>query len=187
MTSRCSTRLFYFTTMAFASCLLASCVTELGKPFLATDNSAIDSNLLGKWKGRPEEETVFEFVKGAPMTNSLKLISNDGEFRIYCREFVGMNLMQFTEVKDGNESHRLLAYEVTGDQLFLYLLNNDILKKAVRGGELKGTITPRGSGPFSSGEDVVITDEPKQLEAWLKKRGKSAFYPERLHYATRVK
>lgn len=170
-----------------AACLLTSCVTELKKPLLTTENSVVDADLLGQWKGRSEGDAPFKIEKGPPMTNSLRIVQAEEEFRVYCRELAGMNLMQFSQKKDGVDSHRLLAYEITGDRLLFYLLDDDALKKAIRAGELKGAITPRGSGAFSSGEDVAITDEPEQVEAYLKKRGKAAFFPEGLHFATRVK
>jgi hypothetical protein len=141
-----------------------------------------------------EEKTPISRVRDKPEPGLMRFVCVDHGFDkrrsvlgtpASCRFFVSKindedyaNLLGPTEPKESGEPpekpyYFFMKYKVEGDQLTLWAPDPELLEKAVKNGDLAGTVVRKGRLKL---EEVELTATSEQLTAFLKtEAGKKVF------------
>ncbi len=156
----------------------------------------VDRDLLGWWRTAPEDpkEAPGHLLFLEDRDGTLQVVVSEGAYR-YDETYLGscaevgrarfLNLKKLSrDTQTGDpvlaEDHYLVHYRVVGQRrLELSLLNEDLFKQAVQAGRLQGRISAKG-------DDLVLTDSPERLAAFLRSRSQAELLGEKLAPAERV-
>jgi hypothetical protein len=186
----------------FAGCELTVSVHPLSDEATST----LDDRLIGTWEMvRPAEQTPgpsevpprFVYGKVAGKPNILECVTTelDGDGYAQVRriplypcqlgELHYLSIAMHPEEPKEKQVYLIMLYELKDDsELRFYMLNKDVIGPAIEREDLAGIVTksdPDPNAPLPEQvkpkyREVRITAEPKELAAYLQRRGKEAYY-----------
>lgn len=160
--------------LVVAAILFSSCAVSFKQPIFSAKESKIDKRLLGKWQTTNEEgkDVTLEFTEKSPSQFNINSINESRQTNTALTAFAGkigdhdyLNL-EFSE--DGESVYHIARYEITGDELSIWILDNKKLAKDLKQYKLKGEI--------ASYDEVIIRDSQKNVESFLKSRSSAAVF-----------
>jgi hypothetical protein len=195
---------------AFAGCELPVSVHPLSDEATST----FDERLLDTWEIVPPADQTPEpggvqpryiFARFPAKPNILECVGTeldgDGYVKVHrlplypCKfgELHYLSAILNPEEPKEKQAYLIMLYELKDDsELRFYLLNKDIIGPAIERGDIAGVVTKSDPDPNAPPQEQVkpkyrqvkITAEPKELAAYLQRRGKAAFNLEQ-HFSQR--
>ncbi|GMQ97389.1 MAG: hypothetical protein BMS9Abin15_1106 [Gammaproteobacteria bacterium] len=178
--------------LTFLILLLLGCVPGSDNPLTDPDKEKIDLSLLGTWYWKDENESGYIHIGLDEKTKLLRIImsefNKDGNLK--SSELYGhtsslqgnnyLNLRWVRQEQAENAGYLFIKYTVGPDSLGIALMNNGMVKEAIKAGSLKGKIN---EGRWSS--SAYITEDQSKLRKFVLRNDKELF-PE-MKYLPRLK
>lgn len=164
-----------YVTIIVMLMFLGGCVPYSENPLTDPNSEKIDSAILGTWFWNEESDSGFIHIGVNKETKLLQvmMIEQDKDGSIDVSELHGhtssldnnnyLNLKWIRPV-DEPRGYLLIKYSMQGERLAISLMDNEVVKNAIKEGSLKGTV---GEGN--------ITEEQKKLQEFVLKRDKELF------------
>jgi hypothetical protein len=169
---------------------VAGCKVDSINPISSFDSAQADPALYGAWRYRAEGELTYvhigpEFsleIRGAETVANkhirIILIDHkpngltDDAYTAHVSRVGKQRFLNVVQVDDGKPvGFIFVRYALLDhDTLRFSMIDGDLLKAAIGAGRIKGTV--RGEGLTS---ETVMTAEPAEIEAFLKKEGGKLF------------
>jgi hypothetical protein len=176
--------------------------------------STFDDRLLGTWEIVPPAEQMpepgdararFIFARFPAKPNILECVGTeldgDGYAKVHrlplypCKfgELHYLSVIMNPEEPKEKQVYLIMLYELKDDtEVRFHLLNKDVIGPAIERGDIAGEVTKSDPDPNAPPAEQVkpkyrqikITAEPKDLAAYLQRRGKAAFNMEQ-HFSQR--
>ncbi len=161
--------------------ILAGCVPYSDNPITDANVDTMDTSLYGTWFWKKENESGFihfGYIYKSKLLHVMMLdIKNTGELDV--SEYVGhtsllkgnryLNLKQLRPA-DESPGYLIIKYVIDKGRLGISIIDNDVVRKAIKDGSLKGELTKTG---WSS--SVHITAGQKKLRKFVLKQDKVLF------------
>ncbi|MCS7305753.1 MAG: hypothetical protein NZ602_11690 [Thermoguttaceae bacterium] len=179
--------------MVAGSIFLVGCVDSI-KPLVDPQKAKPDKQLVGLWRQvRPDGEVSFYHI-GQPgdewpegvfrvvvLTHREGRLEPPAEILLFPTQVAGRSYLNIAELKPGLlelikekgweavQGYFIWRYQIEGDRLTVWAMDNNAKRRAIETGKLKGEIT---SGQF---QVAKFTDTPENLARFLSEAGDSLF------------
>jgi hypothetical protein len=183
-----------------AACLFTCGCVDSKNPLSSPDGAKVDDQLVGTWRFTSAKETSLlqvtragdKFPKGmlrlVSVDESGKKTSPSEQFLAFCTTLnhkTYLNLIEDEETiaaldKKGWKStavdgYCIMKYEVAGDELKLWMMDDGAKEKAIKSGKVKGKITK--ATRFSSLAASCFTDSSDKVAECVEESSESLFVP----------
>ena len=166
-------RAIFVLLLGLASCEPPASDNPLSDPATAK----VDSKLVGMWRGQRDGDVVFLHVTGKDKgLIDVTLLGNDTKkgsvvltFEGFVSELGGKRYLNlrpktkkgepFDDAWDVRPRYLFAHYELKGGALALSIMQEDLVKAAVKGGKLKGHL---------EGDEVILNEETPKLAEFVK-------------------